>query len=286
MDGRCLAEVVATAPAAAGRRGGVGAESRRPPRSGPPPADGRSACPTDGAPPPACCGMRRPGGKVRSPTRPPGTHAPPGGLRRLTRRRRGAAFVRAFAPARERLVAREEARRRRRGRARRWRARAAAAAAPPGPARDAAALARDAARRELAQHLGHRRHAAVDLDPQVLAEAAARGGQVPHLRTFSRRPPVKRSGCTLPWTMTSSSSFSSSRLALSSSSLATASIGLAAVVELEDRHAAALAVDDAQVADDAGQQLRLAAVDAGRRSQRCEAAAPRRRSGRTDGPTG
>ena len=33
------------------------------------------------------------------------------------------------------------------------------------------------------------------------------------------------------------------------------------VVELEDRHLAALAIDDAQIAHDAGQQLRLAAVD-------------------------
>ena len=36
---------------------------------------------------------------------------------------------------------------------------------------------------------------------------------------------------------------------------------LGLVVELEDRHAAALTVDHAQVADDAGQQLRLARVD-------------------------
>jgi hypothetical protein len=48
-------------------------------------------------------------------------------------------------------------------------------------------------------------------------------------------------------------------LAFSSSSLATAN-WLALVVQFEDGHLAALAVDDAQVADDAGQQLRVAAV--------------------------
>ena len=36
---------------------------------------------------------------------------------------------------------------------------------------------------------------------------------------------------------------------------------LALVVELEDRHTSALAIDDAQIADDARQQLRLARVD-------------------------
>ena len=43
--------------------------------------------------------------------------------------------------------------------------------------------------------------------------------------------------------------------------MATASIASLLVVELEDRDPAALAVDDAQVGDDAGEQLRLAAVD-------------------------
>src|SRR6185369_11952363 len=45
---------------------------------------------------------------------------------------------------------------------------------------DLAVLGLRAPRREVAQHLGDRRHAAVDLDAQVLAEAAARAGEVPH----------------------------------------------------------------------------------------------------------
>src|SRR4029079_18686920 len=45
---------------------------------------------------------------------------------------------------------------------------------------DLAVLGLRAARREVAQHLGDRRHAAVDLDAQVLAEAAARAGEIPH----------------------------------------------------------------------------------------------------------
>jgi hypothetical protein len=69
---------------------------------------------------------------------------------------------------------------------------------------------------------------------------------------------------------TSSSSFSSSRCA-PSVVVGHRLDGLAAVVELEDQHAAAAAVDQPRVGDDAGQHLRLAAVHQfgdGRRQKR------------------
>ena len=101
---------------------------------------------------------------------------------RFTRRRRTARPCarrpRSSAPAPRRS---DRSGPRRRGRARRSRARAAARRRTASPCGTSPCSVGDAARREVAQHLGDRRHAAVDLDPQVLAEAAARAGQVPDL---------------------------------------------------------------------------------------------------------
>ena len=62
-------------------------------------------------------------------------------------------------------------------------------------------------------------------------------------------------------TMMSSSSWNRCLLAFIKASSTRASITAALVVELEQAELAALAVDDAEITDDAGQQLRLARVD-------------------------
>ena len=77
-------------------------------------------------------------------------------------------------PALERAVARVEADRVAEVELADRASRAAAAGAPRRPCGISPCSVCDAARREVAQHLGDRRHAAVDLDAQVLAEAAAR----------------------------------------------------------------------------------------------------------------
>ena len=78
--------------------------------------------------------------------------------------------------------------------------------------RRAALLGGCAARRPLAQHILHRRHAAVHAAPTGSGRSAhARAARSHTCCTFSRRPPEKRSGCTRPCTTSSSSSRSRSR---------------------------------------------------------------------------
>ena len=105
--------------------------------------------------------------------------------------------------------------------------------------------------------------------------------------TLRRKPPEKRSGCSL--------AMHDHQLVV----LEQVAVGVEhaprrrrprstsrLVVELEQRQPAALAVDDAQVADDAGQQLRLARVDQFVDLALGRSAAPRARPRRTGGPTG
>ena len=145
--------------------------------------------------------------------------------RSFVRRRMRTAVVRAGTPALDAPRRLGRSAPRRRGRARRSRGRAAVAAAPSGPARRSpcsVATRRDGKSRSTSATGGTLPLTSTRRYLPKRQRAAARSQTC---CTFSRRPPEKRSGCTLPCTMISSSSFSRSRFAFSRSSLATASIG-------------------------------------------------------------
>ena len=126
--------------------------------------------------------------------------------------------------------------------------------------RQVAMFGGDAARRVVAQHLGHRRHAAVDFDAQVLAEAAPRSGQIPHGLHRQAQPAREAVGLHLALHDDQFVVLEQILVGVEQIFVRHRFDRLALVVELEDRNPPALAVDDAQVADDAGQQLGLAAV--------------------------
>jgi hypothetical protein len=96
---------------------------------------------------------------------------------------------------------------------------------------------------------------------QVLAEAAARGGQVPHLVHGELQSARETVGLQLAHDDDEFVILQQVAVGVDQRLVSPCVNAAGLVVQLEQRQLAALAVDHAQVAHDAGQQLRLAAVN-------------------------
>ena len=113
-------------------------------------------------------------------------------------------------------------------------------------------------RRKVFHHACNIRRRSVDGNAQILAELAAGGLQIPHLRDLEAA--AKALGRALQRALHNHQLvvFQQVAVGIEHRIIDRRFQHIGFVVELEDDQLAAVAVDDAQIADDGGQQLRLA----------------------------